>query len=458
MMKRPTISSSMIRKLVGTALVGLMAVPFLAGCREKDKPKAGSLIPNYARRDGFGCVQGVIMNGFTGQRFDLSTMKEPDGIYALIRGQKLRAQFHRDDPNLKGEYYICDIPLETTIPVFANITGFLPFESILFIESSRPIRVATDRDGKLANNNVSEEVPVVDPIVMANVRLYPKQNGTRDLVINVRESGQAVANAMVDLQPVAPAFGMDENYFLADGFFVNTSGARLVLTRKTTGADGVATFAASEIAYGGRYKLKVTPAAAPDVDLGTHSRTFTLGIDNGTPSVDNDRNNWEFNIDLSDTNKALKVVACSATAKSWNESGTITMVLNRPVKLSAGSGQADDWKAVLSGGSAVLKADSSTPPANNASETVDVTISGDGKILTLALKADAFTTLRKTPDYTKVQGDAQNVDVGLSVTYTITGIMLDVIDSDAVNFNNIALSTVTGANSCKSTRFYQEYK
>lgn len=457
MMKRSTISSSMIRKLVGTALVGLMAVPFLAGCRDKDKPKAGSLIPNYARRDGFGCVQGVIMDGFTGQRFDLSTMKEPDGIYALIRGQKLRAQFHRDDPNLKGEYYICDIPLETTVPVFANITGFLPFESILFIESSRPIRVATDPTGKPANNSVSEEAPVVDPIVMANVRLYPKQNGSRDLVINVRESGQAVSNAIVDLQPIAPAELTDgsvinENYFLADGFFVNTFGTRLVLTRKTTGADGVATFAASEIAYGGRYKLKVTPAAAPDVDLGTHSRTFTLGIDNGNPFPDNDRNNWEFNIDLSDTNDSLKVVACSVSGQSYNADGTITLVVNRPVQLAAGLSQRDSWVATL-GGAGIQAVLTTSNSSNNASEHFDVNISGDGKIITLALKSGAFSTNKLTPNYNLPTTDNANKDLNLTVTYPISSIKFDVKDSEATAaLNSVALSTT-----CNSTRFFKEY-
>lgn len=162
MIKLPTVSGSMMRRLLSTLLLGVMATPFLAGCRDKDKPKPGSLIPNYARRDGFGCVQGVIMNGFTGQRFDLSTLKEPDGIYALIRGQKLRAQYFRDDPNLMGEYYICDIPLDITIPIFANITGFLPFEAQITIASTRPIRVST---GTTTSNSVSEEAPIVDPIL-----------------------------------------------------------------------------------------------------------------------------------------------------------------------------------------------------------------------------------------------------------------------------------------------------
>jgi hypothetical protein len=423
-----------------------MAMPFLAGCQEKDKGKpAAALIPNYARRDGFGCVQGVVINGFTGQRFDLSTLKEPDGIYVLIRGQRLRAQFHKDDPNLKGEYYICDIPVETMYPLFANITGFLPFESAVMIESTRPVRY-TGNPG-----NVSTDVPIPDPIMMGNIRLYPKEAGTRSLVINVRETDQPVTDAIVDLQPVGVG---DKFNFNGGGTFLNVLGARMVPTRKTTGADGVATFAPSEIAYGTQYKLIVSsPTSA---DLGSVTRTFTLGFDGAASS---DRNNWEFNVDLADQNKALEVVACSATPKSWNEAGTITMVLNRPVKLSLGSDQADNWKAVLSpGAAAALKADSSTAPANLVSETVDVAVSGDGKIITLALKADAFTTARKTPDYTKVKGDPQNVDVDLSVTYTISGIMLDVLDSEATGFNNKALDTVTGANSCRTTRFYQEYR
>ena len=427
-----------IRRLLGTALIGAMFLPFLASCQEKDKPKPGSLIPNYARRDGFGCVQGVVLDGFTGQRFDLSTLKEPDGIYVLIRGQKLRAQFHRDDPNLKGEYYICDIPLEITFPIFANITGFLPFESKSSITSTRAMRSGAQAGA------ISEEVPISDPIVLGNIRIYPKDAGSRSLVINVRETGQAVADAMVDLQPIDSS----PSSFSFNGEFLTVYGTRMVPTRKTTGADGVATFASSEIAYGARYKVTVSSPASADFSQVT--RTFNLGFD----GTSNDRNNWEFNIDLADENQNLAVVACSASSKSWNENGTVTMVLNRPVQLAAGNDQRDSWTAALSGGSNAVLATNTA--ANNASEQVELSISGDGKIITLSPKS--FTTQKKTPNYSALKTDAQNQDVDLVITYTLTGVMLDILDTDGAGKNNIQLSGVTGASTCNSTRFFQEYK
>lgn len=445
MMKLPMINGSVMRKLLGSALIGLMAAPFLAGCQEKDKPKPGSLIPNYARRDGFGCVQGVIMNGFTGQRFDLSTMKEPDGIYALIRGQKLRAQYFRDDANLMGEYYICDIPLETTVPIFANVTGYLPFEAQVKIESSRPIRVATSASASAdpAPNAVTQEAPIPDPILLGNFRLYPKQNGTRSLVINVRDEQKAIADAMVDLQPITTA-----GQFAFDGTFLNTLGTRLVPTRKTTGADGVATFAASEIAYGTRYKLTVTPSAAQDLGPAA-SRTFVLGIGG---ALSPDRNNWEFNVDLSETNNALAVVACSASNQSYNADGTVTIVVNRPVQLAAGVSQKDNWVATL-GGAGIQAVLTTSNTTNNASEHFDVNLSGDGKIITLALKAGAFSTNKLTPNYSLPTTDNANKDLNLTVTYPISSIKFDVIDSEATAaLNSVALTT-----SCNSTRFFKEY-
>jgi len=381
----------------------------------------------------------VVIDGFTGQRFDLSTMVEPDGIYVLIRGNKLRAQFHKDDANLKGEYYICDIPVEGVYPIFANITGYLPFESAVKIASTRPMRTP-DQPGAVA-----QEVPIPDPMQLANFRIFPKANGDRNLNINVRKSLAPLEGALVDLEPLTTV-----GHFAFDGEFANTLGSRLTPTRKTSDAQGLATFATSELAYGARYRLTVTPKASSNA--GTFTQDFTLGFNGGGAG---DADNWELNVDVSSTAQALAVVGCTASPQSWSDSGTISMVFNRPVAFARGNDQRDHWDAAISGGAAVLVANSASP--NNASERVNVSLSSDGKILTLALKSTAFSTAVKTPNYSLLKSDSQNADVDLVVTYTISGIMLDLIDESSAGKNAIALSTVTGASTCKSTRFFQEY-
>lgn len=438
-----------LKRLALLALCPLVLLTPSCGEKEKSKPRTSSF-PGFTRKPGFGCVQGVVLNGFTGQRFDLSTITDPDGIYVLIRGTKLKAQFYKDDPHLVGEYFICDIPVENAYPIFANISGFLPFESQVSITSTRAIRTVA------SPGNVSEEAAIPEPIRLANFRLFPKESSSRSLVINVRKDNVPLSGALVDLQPL-PADGQ----FTFNGDFVSTAGTRLLPTRKTTNVDGLAAFSSSEIAYGSNYRLKVTPAAQSNAAAAV-TREFTLGF-SGTVSTD--RNTWEFNVDVSDTNEDLKVIACSSKAKSWDDNGTIVMTLNRPVQLSRGSDPRDQWTASLSGGQAELVASNTT---NNASEHFDVNITGDGKILTLQLKSTAFGTgaagspgkLKKTPDYSKPRSESVNEDVDLTVRYQTNEIRLDLTDSDKASDNNKSLGTILGADkaACETTRFFQEYR
>lgn len=435
-----------VKRLALLALCPLLLVAPSCGEKEKSKPRTSSF-PGFNRKPGFGCVQGVVLNGFTGQRFDLSTITDPDGIYVLIRGTKLKAQFYKDDPHLVGEYFICDIPVENAYPIFANISGFLPFESQVSITSTRAIRTVA------SPGNVSEEAAIPEPIRLANFRLFPKESSSRSLVINVRKDNVPLSGALVDLQPL-PADGQ----FTFNGDFVSTAGTRLLPTRKTTNVDGLAAFSSSEIAYGSNYRLKVTPAAQSDASAAV-TRDFTLGFSGTVPT---DRNTWEFNVDVSDANEDLKVIACSSKAKSWDTNGTIVLTLNRPVKLSRGEDQRDLWTAGLSGGVAELVAIDATNNNNAVSEHFDVSITGDDKILTLQIKSSAFKPAkqRKTPDYSKVKTDPQNEDVDLTVRYQTNEVRLDLKDSDKATDNNKSLGAILGADkaACETTRFFQEYR
>lgn len=99
-------------------------------------------------------------------------------------------------------------------------------------------------------------------------------------------------------------------------------------------------------------------------------------------------------------------------------------------------------------------------PNNNASEKIEVTISGDGKIITLAPKAFKAGSEKRTPNYSLPTSDPQNRDVDLEIDYKIDNIMLDVQDEDKINAVSLdsAFETIAASKTaCKKTRFFKEY-
>jgi len=390
----------------------------------------------YAAKEGFGCLQGVVVDGFTGQRMDISTLADPNGIYVLIRDKKLKVQTHVGDANLVGEYYICDIPVEETYPVFAYVDGYMPFESTVIIPSTRALRTSAD-------GAYTEEVKIADPLKLTNIQLFPKGNTGRDLIVRVTNEGDPIKDAIVDLEPL-PAAG----HFAFDGTFANSAGTRILPTRVMTDATGKATFAATGLALGTAYNLVVTAPGKSDLSSDTRAG-FVLGVNGATVA---DEDNWEYNFDLGDTNQALKVISCSTAAESFNAAGTIQIVFNREIALSAND---DAWVATLTGvTTGALPADVA---ANGASERVIATASGN----TLVLKPK-FTggTALDAPDYTKAQSDPTNVDINAVITYT--GASIEVAVTSDATVNAKALSTVTDlAAKCGAVnptiRFFKEY-
>ena len=399
----------------------------------------------YGVKDGYGCLQGVIVDGYTGQRLDISTLVDPAGVYVLIRDQKLKAQFHTGDPNLVGEYFICDIPVEETYPVFAYIDGYMPFESTVTIPGTRALKTS-------AQGAYTEEVKIADPIELTNLQLFPKGNTDRDLIVHVTNEGSPVKDTIVDLEPIAAA-----GHFAFDGTFANSVGARMLPLRAKTDASGKATFAATDLSLGTAYNLVVTSAGT--ADLGGGSRLgFVLGVNGATVA---DEDHWEYNFELGDTNQALRVISCSNAGESFNSSGTIQIVFNRDIKLSAND---DAWAVAgvsgfggLGGGST---ASLPTDTANNgASERVNATATGNTLVLKPKLTGAGAVAL-PTPDYTKALNDPANLDINATVTFT--GATFEIAVASDATINAKALSTVTDlAAKCGSVnpsiRLFKEY-
>jgi hypothetical protein len=355
---------------------------------DKDKETA----PPAGAKTGYGCLQGVIIDGFTGQPVELSA---PDKIFVLIRGTKIAAS-KVDDANLIGQYYICNIPLDESYSVFAFVDSYQNFEGTVNIAST-----VGNRTG--AGNAITTDIVKKDPVVISNIVLFPKTAGGRDLTIRVYNQGTIVEGAMVDLEPINAS---SNNFSVNGAALAYSNGTRNFPQRLTTDADGKAVFTADKISLGTNYQIRVTPPAALNVTIPA-VQTITLGI--GGAAVD-DNNNYVLNYEVTDSNQALRIIACSTQAESFNVAGRVMVVFNRDIELSRND---NSWIATEAGGiTAALVANNA---GNLAAETMTATISGGNMLILTPVWGSG--TSPKTPDYEKADADIQNDDLNTVVTY-----------------------------------------
>ncbi len=391
-------------------------------------------VPSAAgAKDGFGCLQGLIVDGFTGQRMDLKGLE--DSVFVLIHGKKVKASFYTDE-TLKGEYYICDIPVEETYPVFAAIKGYLPFESSTKITSTRAVLVS-------GNQAVTAEVKIPDPIKITNIPLFPVGDTKRGLTVHVVYNGAGVDGATVDLEPVAAS-----EHFAFKGAFASSADTRILPTRVPTDAKGDAVFPPESLSLGVRYEISVSPPNG--LDLGTAKRdAFTFGID-GPVAGDKPgaKNNFEMTLVLSNIDTAITVMSCSQQFNDYSPDGSITYIFNRDISQV----DIDLAKASLTGGAGALPTDT---PNNNKSEQVTVGI--DGRKLTLVPIFTGTGAVKiKDPDVTKGPADSQNVDRDVKINFDLSSIKFKV-DGDESGDNFTDLATVPKPAACDgSTRIYRQ--
>lgn len=391
--------------------------------------------------EGQGCVQGVILDGFTGQRIDLSKIADPSGAFVLIRGKKLKARFISDDPNLIGEYHICGIPVEQDYPLFTYLPGYLPFETTVNITSTRAVRTSG------ADNAVASEAKIPDPIKLTNIKVFPLAASARDLRIRVVYQGGGVANVNVKIEPKTSVGG----HYAFEGDFANTAGTRVLPLSATTSADGFATFKGADLALGHRYTLWSFTAADSGL-AAPAARDFTYGI--GSSVSTNDFDGYELTVTLTDANKALKAVSCSLQDKNFAGDGSVTITFNRPLAVI----DPDSWRASLVGKAGGSTADLKADVANNNIAEMMTAVTSDRTLILKPVWGTA--TAPKPVDLTKDPNDPQNIDKDLRITYDGSTIKLNVVGLNSVN--NIALNdaslgvaAVCGAAS-PSVRIYQE--
>ena len=329
-----------------------------------------------------GCIQGLVINGLTGDRVDLPAADQSTGAGIMVRvrdqliGGASMAVKHDKNPLMKGEYSLCNVPLEDDFPLYVNVDGYQPFAATIHIASS-----IAERSAK-ANADIQKPLPTS----VYNIRIYPVGTETQDLKVHVLYAATPVKGATVQLIP------SDKNY-LDRGAFLAPSNGALLTQSATTDDSGVATFSAAKLALGGVYDYVVIPPA------GT-ARTATRvagGLTVGLLAARGDHDAYTLDINLDDTSPTLKVVSES---REPNTAGSKTCVFNRPVALVSGS--SDGIFAHLTG--AVSASLMPNVPGNDASETVSVALAADGYSITLT------PVWNKSADLTK--------EPGISVSYT----------------------------------------
>ncbi len=388
----------------------------------------GTPVPPGAK-DGYGCLQGVVTDGFTGQPIALDVTK----LFVLIRGTKIAAT---KVDGIEGQYFICDIPVEEDYPVYAFLDGYMPFESSVKITSTRAKRVAADGQA------VVEEVKIPDPLELQDIRLFPLGNTTRDLRVRAVYNGAPVKDALVDVEAMASG---SSGTFGFDGTFVNTAtGTRILPMRGTTGDDGYATFTADKLSLGALYKVTVYPPIAKDFVAAAHAN-LVLGISGALP---NDLNTYDLNVILTDGNQPLKVISCSTLFQNYAADGSIKIMFNRAVSVVDQDNL--DGAAAITANVVGVNSDPlaliTAVPANNIAENVSFGVASN--VLTLGPKFvnnDTIKPLEAQDPSSTLNAKNKNA----TITWTYGNVKLKVAGDE--DQNQVALSSYVSTNGAGGT-------
>lgn len=358
--------------------VAALTANLLAGCgsglNQKKQESADGIVLTSGPTTG--CVQGVIINGLTGDRIEMPAFDGVDGVYVMVRDQmvgssNLGGAGSREA--LTGQYATCGIPTDEDYVLFAHAKGYQNFEGIIHIDST----VAPK--GPAITTHLNKTSPSFE----ANIVLYPVGTRTQDLTLAVVYAGTPVKNATVELRPTglnlldkmedSPAAAKVSNKILPP------RDLRLKTLTVTTNDAGVATFAKDDLVLGGIYRYAVIPPdtlgfASTELDV---TGTVVVGLQTGEIG----RDPYRYTVALRPLAAKVAVVQTSLDSQSISPDGTLTIVFNRPVELIS---NADDLVGSL--GNAVDAELMPNVALNFTSETVNLSSSKEGTVLKLSPK------------------------------------------------------------------------
>ena len=353
-----------------------------------------------------GMVQGVLVDGISGTRIDLSNIAGGEGVFVLVGGERYYAKpiDNRGNAKMNGEFIICDVPFTTTFPIFANVSGYMPFQSTI----------------STANPGAS-----TIGVTPGNIRLFKEGTATRDVAFRLYFNSAAVADADVRLEPTSTL-----NTFSKAGTFLAPVDSRLIPMTVKSGADGIASFASGQLVLGAEYKYTILPA--PTNNLSTSTGTFVAGSTIPTATGLTAASLYEYRVELGSKNEDLKIVSCSTASQDFESTGAITYVFNRDVQVT----NPDSLTVTMANNvAAVLTANTA---ANNASEQIAITVSGDKLIL--------------KPNFTTAPVEA--TERNIAVTFSTTSLRAALGENNKIK-DLATLVTAAGASCSLTTRFFK---
>jgi hypothetical protein len=409
----------------------LSAATLLAQCGKK-KESDSRRDPNsadFVQADGLGCVQGTVINGLTGQKISLPK-EEGLGVFVLIRGVKFRASIVQNpedesESELAGEYFVCNVPLDESYLLFAQYNNFLPFQS--------EVRIAST-----ALSAGENDIQKPDPMLLANIRLFPKGTETTDLRLTVVNDAKPLKGGRVLIEPSG------SNAFDKSGFLPPSSSRLVPIPELVTNDDGQVQVNKDLLVLGATYTYRVIPPSGTNLKVAEGS--FVLGI---TTSGNASANHYEFTVNLATAAQPLALVSCSNREVSYSPDGKISYTLNRDVELV----DLDDPIASVAdvgtyGGNDIVDSVELNPHAddnNDASEQVKVEISGN--MVTLSPR---FTAEKRKPDPKK--------DPGLFITYDSKSIKFRIKPGEAADTQGpVPLESLLADAKCSSDVYFFPY-
>jgi hypothetical protein len=368
-------------------------VLFFAGCRGSDDD-GGSSGPAA----GTGCVQGVVIDGLTGERVPLPASTPTSGVNVLVqtqlRGASLMTRPAPEDGGvaltdaekaLAGEYALCDVPADEAFPLFIWVDDYAPYETLVQVDSTAPSHSPKAR----------EDVKRTYPTELVNVRLFPKHQEVKDLAFQVTHSGDVVKGATINLRPTGA------NFLDPDGaLFHPPVDARQRPLVATTDAEGQAVFKAKDLVLGGHYTYMIVPPNGGS-DQAAKADTIVVGLrSEQTPVNGTAVEPYLVRVDLENVIGDLAELSRSTDNGDPDPEGRLSIFFTREIELVPGT--EDMIAATLFGNTvAALKPN---VLGNNQPEQVKIRIEGNMLVL--------------EPVYERQPSTEVQTELDMTVTYT----------------------------------------
>ncbi|MGE0174368.1 MAG: hypothetical protein AB7T49_16350 [Oligoflexales bacterium] len=342
--------------------IGVVAGTMSCGVLTKDN---NSKKPGMYNAIDKGCVEGVITNGITQERVGLTGGARGDrGVYVFANNVMIKGHYRVSNPNhpntnkaLVGEYYLCGVPVNETLPLVVWQDGYQDFEAEIRIPGNEPKDLAEG------------EQPKASPTLLANINLFPKGVEAQDLSVNVLYKGQTLEGAQVVLKPTlanVAAGQSDEGEHVGEGGEVfRFSQSRVQTLVGKTDESGNATFNGEDLVLGGEYVYTIIPPAgsnAPTV-MSTKEENIIVGLRGNVTKLTDEP--FEVLVKLEAGTSTPVLEGSSIDNGGVNAEGSVTLWFDRDIELTPSSLK-DLTVSALGLGKAELKLDKDGKPIVHA--------------------------------------------------------------------------------------------